>query len=1609
MAVDLRFEPNRGQFDARPDYRVRGAGYALFLSSSGPVLRLGAAGLADGVLRIELSGASPQRHEARSHLPGTSHYLRLDQPDAPAHSAEHYAEVVYRQAWPGIDLVYYGVEGRLEYDFVLAPGADPGRLALRLDGADAIELAPDGALRIALGGHRFEQRAPVAFQYPEADPSQDPTRLRLGSERRVQVPARYRIEGTNRVAIEVGDHDPTLPLIVDPVLVWSSFVGGNGEDLALAVAEHNGEAYVTGRTLSTDFPTTAGVLQPGDGAGVDCFVSRFNATGSALLWSTYLGGVGDQQCNAIAVHSDGSVYVAGVTSQADAQGDAFLARLSAAGSALTFPIVLRAGNARDEAQDLTINGSGEAFVVGLTESSDFPTTAGVVQVNAGPGRGAFAFRVAANGTVGWSTYLDGVGDQEARAVALDGNGNVYVAGRDTGQSVPGNGFVLKLNGSASSIAYSRQIGGSGADAVLDLGIDASTGQAFFAGYSESPDLPTTTGALQPGWSGDRDGMLGRLHGNGSIAALSYLGGPRDQEARALGRDGVGNVYVAGLSEIADLNGDAFLLKTGPEISTVHYNLQFGGNQPDAANDLAVGGNGDVWLVGETASGIFPATAGSFRTIKAAGNDGFVMKLGLQASSQTLVQSVSVAGTSIGAAGTVTSPAVTLQSGDLVTVEATGGSVIFNTAANRPCAESEYAVGPAGHPASRGPIDAFSLCYSLDAPYLPDPVQDPEGVGHAGLFRPQQAGIGSTRFIGAGSETFTYSGGAPASLRLGINDQAGTSNSGQFQVRTTIVRGNGSEPVSMLSVDSPALAEGNAGNQSLVFTVSLAPARSTTVTVRARTANRSAIAGIDYTAVNQVLSFAPGETSKTVAVSIAGNTAVQPDRRFSLELVNPINASTHIPRGIGTIVDDDFPVIAVTGTDCAEGDTGTRLCLATVSVSVAPAQPLRVNLSTLDASAVAPGDYAAISNQRIEFLPGGTLSQSIPVTLVGDYAMEPSETFSVNLSNPHKAVLGAASANMTIVNDDQAGQFRLSASAYAADENGGGLLVTVQRVDGLGAGTSVSCSSVNGSAVAPGDYTATSVNLAFAGGQTSRTFSVPIVGDALHEINETFSVSLSNPTGGATLGSPAAATVTLTDNDAAPTLSIDNGGCSVTEGNSGSVDCGFVFRLSAASGRATSFSTATANGTASAGSDYSGHAATARSIPAGQTTLTVNVPVLGDALHEVSETFTLNASSVVGATPGSLAATGSIIDDDAAPTLSIDAGGCSVIEGDSGSTDCSFVFRLSAASGRSTDLSTATANGTAIAGSDYTGHAATARSIPAGQTMLTVHVPVLGDTLAEDAETFLLSLGSVSGAVPAQSGGIGTILDDDPPPVPGTLRLAQSTLDVTEGEASLVLTVLRSGGSQGTVSVDFTTGDGSAIAPQDYSATSGTLQFADAQTSRTVLIDLVDDALHEHDETLTLVLSNPGGGADLGSPDSITINLLDDDPAPLLSVQDSGCKVNEGDSGERPCRFVFRLSAVSGRDAGFVTATVDDTAEDGQDYLGHGPIARSIEAGQISLDVNVPVLGDLLPEADESFLLLFDQVEGATPAQVQASGLILDDELAPEELVFDSGFEADEGR
>ncbi|GAB4071348.1 pre-peptidase C-terminal domain-containing protein [Ancylobacter sonchi] len=696
-------------------------------------------------------------------------------------------------------------------------------------------------------------------------------------------------------------------------------------------------------------------------------------------------------------------------------------------------------------------------------------------------------------------------------------------------------------------------------------------------------------------------------------------------------------------------------------------------------------------------------------------------------------------------------------------------------------------------------------------------------------------------------------------------------------------------------------------------------------------------------------------------------------------------------------------LSVGNVTLVEGNSGTTSAVFTLTLSSNQSEvPVTVGYTTADGSAKAGIDYAATSG-TVTFAPGQTTA-TVSVAVTGETLYETAEGFSLVLSPPSGASLSGGgstlSATGTITNDDAPPVISMAAVNVTEGNSGtANMVFTVKLSAASAVATTVKYATSNGTAKSGSDYNAASGTLTIAAGATSGTISVGIKGDTLYEANETLSLVLSAPTD-ATLsggGSTLSATGTIKNNDAAPVASISN--ATVTEGNSGSVTLTYTVSLSAASGAATTIAYATANGLATAGSDFTAKSGTL-TIAAGATSGTISVTVAGDTLYEADETLSLVLSSPSGATftggASTLSAIGTIANDDVAPVASIAA--ATLAEGNSGSATMSFTVTLSAASGRATTISYATADGTAKAGADYTATSGTL-TIAAGATSGVITVPVIGDTVYESNESFSLVLSAPDGA--SLSGGgptlaaAGTITNDDALPV---ISLAgASVAEGNSGTATALFTVTLSAASEVATTIAYATADGTGVAGSDYTATTGTLTIAAGATSGTISVPVTGDTSYEPNETFSLVLSSPtgatfsGGGATLSATGTIT----NDDAPPVATM--ANVSVTEGNSGTKNATFTVTLSAVSATSTTFSYATSNNSALSSSDYnAASGTL--TIAAGSKTGTINVAVRGDTRYEANEAFYLTLSNANGATfsggASTLRATGTITNDDAKP---------------
>ncbi len=625
QALPLVFEPNEGQTTVPARYLSRGANHALYLSAQESLLLLRSNRGAGETIRMRLEGADPHavlRGETK--LGGHSNYLTGNDRSQWRTNVPHFGKVRYTDVYPGIDLVYYGKEGLLEYDFVVAPGANPGRIRFRMDGARSIKLSPEGDLVLTLNNGETRHRKPVIYQD--------------GAEGRIQVAGGYTIRG-NQVSFKLGEYDRTRPLVIDPILSWSGYIGGTSADTGTSVAvDSQGNAYITGQTQSlTGFPTTNGFQTSHGGSPAvytDAFVTKLNAAGNAILYSTYLGGNDLDLAQSITVNAAGEAYVTGHTNstnfptnnayRATLSGvlDGFVVKISAGGNALLYGTYI-GGSGIDYAHGIAVDSAGTMYVAGYTTSTDLPNTL-LGQTLSGPTDGYVIKIPAAGNQVAFSAYIGGSNDDYILGIAIDPSSNIYVTGRTNSINVAHSGtfqsgpagnddaFVSKLNSSGARL-YWTYIGGSENDIGRSIAVDA-TGAAYITGDTSSSNFPVTAGVLQPTFGGVADAFVTKLNPNGATLDFStYLGGNGSDIGYGIAINAAGNAYVTGQTlstnfllvssvKAPDQNMlDAFVTKFTPNGAKAVYSTLAGGASTEQANGIAVDTAGSAYITGVTLS------------------------------------------------------------------------------------------------------------------------------------------------------------------------------------------------------------------------------------------------------------------------------------------------------------------------------------------------------------------------------------------------------------------------------------------------------------------------------------------------------------------------------------------------------------------------------------------------------------------------------------------------------------------------------------------------------------------------------------------------------------------------------------------------------------------------------------------------------------------------------------------------------------------------------------------------------------------------------------------------------------------------------------------------
>jgi len=645
LNLPLAFEANRGQAESQVLYLARSPGYTAFLTATQAVLSRSFAQEHRAISMRMLGGDADATTQGIEPLATHSNYFTGNDPTRWRKDVPAYAKVRYEQVYPGIDVVYHGNQRQLEYDFVLAPHANPRRIALEFSGAEPLRLDRDGNLVLVHSAGMVQQR-PLAWQNID------------GVRRTVDV--RYVLHAKRRVGFALGPYDAARELVIDPVFVYSSYLGGTGDDGAVKIAvDSAGSAYVVGHTASTNFPVL-GAAQPVYGGGGDIFVAKLNAAGTALVYSTYFGGTGGDSGQAIAVDANGKAYLTGSTSSLDfpttanaaqpAYGggnDGFLVILDSTG-ALAYSSYL-GGSGLDVGTAVAVDGVGDAYVTGYTQSTNFPVTNGVVQTALAGIEDAFVAQISAAGEIIYSTYVGGSALDLARGIAVDGAGNAYIAGYTQSTDFPvsagalqktyggGNAdaFVAALDPTGANLVYATFLGGSADDYATTLALDAN-GNAYVAGNSNSVDFPVTA-AVQASNGGGVDAFVTQLDASGSSQIFStYLGGSGYDTALGIALDASGAAYVTGYTQSANFpttanagqrtfaggSSDAFVVQL-TAVGAFGYGSYLGGSGLDSGYGIAVGNTGVAYMTGNTMSSNFPVTLGALQPNRAGSGDAFV--------------------------------------------------------------------------------------------------------------------------------------------------------------------------------------------------------------------------------------------------------------------------------------------------------------------------------------------------------------------------------------------------------------------------------------------------------------------------------------------------------------------------------------------------------------------------------------------------------------------------------------------------------------------------------------------------------------------------------------------------------------------------------------------------------------------------------------------------------------------------------------------------------------------------------------------------------------------------------------------------------------------------
>jgi hypothetical protein len=991
----LTFEANEGQTESEVNFLTHADGATIFLTATETVFvravsTAGESGPASplksfdkqalakasappqlSVLRMQIENANPQPTiAALDRQEGIVNYLIGNDASQWHTNIPTYARVKIAGVYPGVDMIYYGSGGLLEYDFVIQPGTDTSQLSLKFDGADGLQIDPNGDLVIKTAAGDVQQQKPSVYQEAEGG--------------RQEIEGGYVLKSNGAVGFSLGKYDASKPIVIDPVLAYSTYLGGSGSDAGAGIAvDSAGNVYVTGQTASTNFPTANPEqnTNAGGSTGLDAFVTKMNADGSALIYSTYLGGSADDQGNGIALDSSGNAYIVGNTASTNfpvanafqthfggGDRDAFVTKLNANGSALLYSTYLGGGGTDEQGNRIAVDSSGSAYITGATTATNFPVT-NAIQSTPGGNVDAYVTKFSVGGSsLVFSTYLGGSSSDSGSGIAVDSSGSVYVAGETASTNFPvtasafqktfGGGldaFVTKLNATGSSLAYSTYVGGSNLELANDLALDSS-GDAYIIGFTFSTNFPLANAIQSTKASAATNAFVTKLNASGtSLVYSTYLGGTGSvgDGGNGIAVDSAGNAYVTGFTSSHDFplanaiqntygggQTDAYVAKLNAGGSALLYSTYLGGsgnpgNQQDNGLGIAADSAGNAYVTGDTNASDFPVTPNAFQPGGGTGNgDAFISKIGSYAIAGRVIDSggSGISGVTVTLSGTNSASATTDSNGDFNFLNTTGGG--------------DYTVTPAkaGFTFSPPSFNVNGLNSNQDLIF----------VGTATTPVPTPTATPTPTFNITGQITNSNGGAGIAGVSVTLNgsQSASTQTDASGNYSFTNVQGGGS------------------------YTVF--PAKS----------------GFSFNPPSQSFS----NLNSNVFANFIGTAAPTP---------TPTPTATPTP----TPVTFQF---SASSFSAAEG-SGQLQVIVTRSGNTA--QAASIDYATTDLTASDRGDYTtAIGTLR--FAPGDT-AKSFNVFITDDAYAEGDETFQINLSNPSAGaqIAGSATAMVIIIDND----------------------------------------------------------------------------------------------------------------------------------------------------------------------------------------------------------------------------------------------------------------------------------------------------------------------------------------------------------------------------------------------------------------------------------------------------------------------------------------------------------------------------------------------------------------------------------------------------------------